>query len=274
MEGVAQLPAAAAAAAPKVRYMDRYFGYFGIISMGPRGTTGFLRYWTVFFVVVGSSGTLLSAMCHKVIFHAGDLDGIAAVVDFLTVFISGLFRFFHARFYGEKYVEIVGFVHENFIHESFAYGKKRNMDKYVKISKFIAYAYITVTQIWMLQMSFGPFVRYYVQSNMRYENGTAVYPDAKLTMIINLTLPTDDYYVGLSHTIQITAYYSLTFIYIFTDAFWFVLIILTTGQFELIADSLRNVLESGASNEPEEGERKQIERILLLSLTHHSLMRE
>ncbi|KAL0278615.1 UNVERIFIED_CONTAM: hypothetical protein PYX00_000387 [Menopon gallinae] len=255
-----------------VTYMDGYVRSLKMISMWPRGTTSFLRYWTVFFITLGSGGLTLAGMYHKVLFHSGDVDEAAEVVDFLTVYTSGVFRYIHSYLHGKKYTEIVSFIHENFTHESFGPGKKKTMDKYVKISKIIMYGYLMFMSMWIIQLSVSPFLYYYTQKNMRYENGTAAHPNPQVIMPLKITLLTDAYSKVLSHGIIILSYFSLGYIYVFNDAFWFAAMLLTAGQFELIAHSLKSIVSD--SEEPEERELAEIDGLVTSCVNQHGVTRQ
>lgn len=272
--GVSALPAIPeyVAPLPGVRYMERYVFICRMISMWPRGTISLIRYWTVFLIFFSSSGLALAGMYYKVIFHAGDVDGAAEVVDFLTVFTSGIYRYLYAYLKGNKYEEIVNFIHDNFIHESFGFGTRKTMDQCIKLTKFIAYGYLIVTNVWLIQTSFCPFLVYHVQKSMVYENGTAMYPNADVIMAVNVTLPTDKYNMGVSYCILILGFYCMTYLYVFGDVFWFVIMILTTGQYELITHSLKSIPND--SEEPEEEELSKIEAVLASSVIQHRLTRE
>lgn len=275
----------------KIQYLKGFIKYKKILNMWPVEKGSCFRSAFHNFMVWGtvvSSVIIINFFFIQISLSTGNMHRVADIVDYVTVFVSATFRYLYIYFRGATYLILVNKVHNDFIHYSLFRGKnKMSLDRQYKLGKRIALSYISFTYCWVLQLCIYP-IFHYIWENMK----SSLYnPEitAGNDTIISFQVPIPIYFPmdkstqpggAIIYIYEVIMFLFFTSVYMLVDGFWFLVIMLTIGQFDLLKASIESVSELIGGNESGENEFvdpnivQEVDRRLNECIKHHQFVRE
>lgn len=177
---------------------------------------------------------LIGIFMLTIVTNFGNIDGLAKVVEFATVTAASFFRYCHILIYGEEYQKLARFMYDNFLHETT--DKTINMNKYFQKGTVFCLCYLVCGIFFGSQLLTISLVKYFyaepeMQQYINFLPLNLTYPFDMSPLSINIILSFQQCFV----ICQVVVNYSII------DGFWWMAIILTITQYNIISHNLKNM---------------------------------
>lgn len=194
------------------------------------------RFFRVSFIAINLFNLIstIGIFLLTIITNFDDVEMLATVVDFSTVSVGTLFRYCHILIYGEEYEKLVRFMDDNFLHKTT--DKTINMNEYRRKGTIFGISYLVLIFLIGCQLLITSLIKYHnaepeMQKNLNFLPFNLTYP-------FDISPPSVQYFLTVHQCFFICI---VIFGYGAIDGFWWMVIVLTITQYQIISRNLRNI---------------------------------
>ncbi|EEB16632.1 Odorant receptor PhOr3 [Pediculus humanus corporis] len=196
------------------------------------------------WIFFASSGLVILSFAVEIILYYEGLNKIVGVIDYGTACISALFRIMHFYFNNVKYKKMIDKLLNNFLcRPIFSREKTDSVDSYYYLAKKVMVTYSSVTFVWILYFLISPIFKWMGTFLLSGINGE----DLPFPKILPGYFPMDTSKLSggiIFYIWQGIPIFLLVVVYVSADCFWYLIIILTIGQFNILKLSIESVSDS------------------------------